>query len=963
MAETNGGVVVIKFKADTSELDAAKKNIGNFSKQQLAAERNELAKQRIELSKQRNLIADMNAQTKKYDAETKRIKVDNDKINQSVKNRLAAEKLNLQAQKQQNSMYKKINSSAGKLNTTIKAIGTQLLAFASIAAIANFAKACVSASSDVVEIENVVNNAFPNMTKQIDDWAENSVKQFGMAQSEAKKYASMFGMISRSAGLAEEDAFKLGTNLTALTADIGSMLNMKNEEVYTKLRSGVLSGETESIKQLGISMTETDVQAWLLSKGINDNYRQMTQAQKIAVRYNYVLEKSQLMQGDFAATQGTWANQSKQLSSNIKELQANLGTFLRTALLPLLTVLNKIIEAANNATIKFKEFLSTAFHINFDTSGISEGAEEIESGFGGIEESAEDAASAIKKTLGPLDQLNILGDKSGKTSGAGGGGSIMELGEVKSGDVGNDNNDGLNKKKEIFEQIAAKAREIRDAFKDGWDSTIDPTKWEKIGNSVQGIGNSLKDIFINKDVFAAADNFQIKLANSLGRISGNVTNVAGSIGYYTTESLNRALNDHKDEIQQTIIDVFDFQGKKAELVADFSDGISEVASVLEGEGAVRIGAAVDGIFISAGATATRLYERLSTDILAMFVEPLTENSDKIKENLDNIATTLAPVFESIEGFVTGAGQSLIDMYDEHIHPALMAISDFNSELAGFCQDMLKPFIDKYLKQISDWFVDFTNNKLTPLWNNIMDAIGKIADLIKPFLNFLLPILKILIGIIWAIISVILDILIPVIENIINVVTDVIDGIVTLIKGVIEIIEGIITGDFSKVIEGIVDIVGGVMESVAGVVDGVINTIIDAINNLFNTSFKHSNLVSWVKNLVSSLIGGDSKSESKSFSDSSTTHPVTSDSFARFANGGVFQPNNEILGILGDNKTEKEYALTESHLDMIARKTASILQSSGGGYSGTPNFNIQLAIDGDQLDARILNVTETNNFRG
>lgn len=1017
MAETQGGVVVIKFKADTTDLENAKKTISNFSKQELAAERNELARQRNELAKQRNEInainaatkakvaeirreeaitkrikadndalknkanerlavernrlaaqrngiaqqragiAALNAQTKKYDAETKRIKVDNDRINHAIKNRLAAEKLNLQAQKQQNSMYKKMHSSAGKLNTTIKAIGSQLLAFASIAAIANFAKACVTASSDVVEIQNVVDNAFPSMSKEIDDWAKNSVKQFGMAQSEAKKYASMFGLISRSAGLAEKDAYKLGTNLTALTADIGSMLNMKNEEVFTKLRSGVLSGETESIKQLGISMTETDVQAWLMSKGINENYRQMTQAQKIAVRYNYVLEKTKLMQGDFAATNGTWANQTKQLGANIKELQANLGTFLRTALLPLLQVLNKIIAAANNATIAFKNFLSKTFNIKFDNTGISEGTEAIEEGLGGVEESANDAAAAIKKTLGPLDQLNILGEKNSGSKTAGVGGAIMDLGDVKTEDTGED----LNQKNELLGKVAEKAKEIATSFKSGWNMDFDPTKWDRVKESLSGIKKTITEIATSDETKNALDDYANRMANSFGRISASVANIGGSIAVNLTEGMNRALANHKDEIQTTLVETLDLKARQGEITAKASEAVATIASTLESEGSIRITSALDGILISASSTVTRLYERLKTDILDMLVRPLADNAGKFKETFDTIQEYLAPMFESVENFVTETGQGLVDMYDQHFAPMFQAIGEFLSEMTSFYNDVLKIFVDKYLAQISEWFTDFTENKLKPLWANITEMFGEIADAIKNALPIIEPILKVIMGLIAAIVSLILDIVIPVIENVINVVTDVLDGIISMIKGVLEVINGLITGDFAKVIEGIVNIVGGVMETIAGIVDGVINTIVDSINNLFNTSFSHSNLVGFVKNLVNSIIGTvkggkESETSGKSSGKSSKVH--------HFADGGAFLPGHEVLGVLGDNKHEREYALTESHLDEIARRTASILQGGQPAQvAGVGNINLQIQMDGEWLDARILKVSETNDFRG
>ena len=67
-------------------------------------------------------------------------------------------------------------------------------------------------------------------------------------------------------------------------------------------------------------MTEVNLEAFRLSQGIETSYKNMTQAQKVQLRYNYVMEQTKLAQGDFLKTQGSWANQTRILSENFKEL-------------------------------------------------------------------------------------------------------------------------------------------------------------------------------------------------------------------------------------------------------------------------------------------------------------------------------------------------------------------------------------------------------------------------------------------------------------------------------------------------------------------------------------------------------------------------------------------------------------------------------------------------------------------
>ncbi len=1077
MAETQGGVVVIKFKADTTDLENAKKSISNFNKQTLAQERNELSKQRNELAKQRNelskqrnellqqrnainqinaatkqrlagirqeeaitkqvkvqndkinnitknniaaernkialekiglaqrknSIAAINAETKKYDAITKRIKVNNDAINQGFKNRLAYMKTNVQNLQMSLSSLTRIDRSTKSIGTSLKGITRQLLAFASIAAIVNFAKNCVTASSDVVEVENVVANAFPNMTKEINEWAENSVKQFGMSRKAAKEYASIYGLIARSAGLSESDAYTLGTNLTGLTADIGSMLNMKNEEVSTKLRSGVLSGETESIKQLGISMTETDVQAWLLTKGINEQYRTMSQAEKIQVRYNYVLEKTALMQGDFARNQNTWANQLKQFSANIEELQANLGNFLRTALLPILSTINKIISAVNSAIQIFQQFLSTAFGIKFDTTGISDGANEISNGLDNIADSAENAAKEVKKSLGPLDQLNILTDNSSASSSAKSSGvTDLGWGEVKGGNVVKDNLEEIEKiiariKEKLdftylfiqierfVKEIKAWIKAIKDAWKDAWEKDDTGTKFIQsvidLGTELLGLVNDISEAFRNmweagwgSKIFTSlldgATRVNTAMKEAIQSIRSALNSGSGHYGYAPKSTETKAYEAATGNVKENN----NFAGWRKD-AKDFEHQDQEFRELTWGEYiATQVYKVIDA-FIELKTTVLEwLFDKIENNNWQQTFDSWGDSLERIK----TIVNDIADVFRKDTGEKSGTLQFLLDHAIDIA--ALSLLFNVIVKIITVVGGLGKAFSATF---------GIISSGFSLLASGIQAIPGIVSGALSSIGGFITSIFE-QGGLFGGLFDT--SILIAAITELTTIIVKMVGGIWQQVKE--KGIEGLqdinfwlielpqkCVGPITKLFSDIVIfVIQGLGQVFSGLSDWWTKTVVPFWNNTIVKGFE--SVGNWISNFFSGIgdtIASFAESVGEKFtwlmnkikSVNSSISSATSKSSGgfgfnpfHFASGGVFQPNHEVLGILGDNKREKEYALTESHLDEIARRTASILQGGQPAQvAGVGNINLQIQMDGEWLDARILKVSETNDFRG
>lgn len=328
---------------------------------------------------------------------------------------------------------KELQKLQGQFNGFSKTLGAGLkIAAAStiLKGLVNFGKESLQVASDLQEVQNVVDVTFGSMSKEVDNFASNALKQFGLSELSAKKFTSTMGAMLKSSGLSGAQAKDMSIEVAKLTADMASFYNLDHEETFTKIQAG-LSGETEPLKRLGINMNVANMEAYAMSQGINKAWREMSQAEQTMLRYNYLLSVTGDAQGDFARTSGSWANQVKLLKEQWKEFMGLIGQALTKILLPIVKALNIMLEALINIAkeigkiytmITGKEVAVESNNSIADTaSDAAEGEEDLADGIG-------KAASAAKKALAPFDELNVL---QSNLSGIGSG--FSELGNLDGG--------------------------------------------------------------------------------------------------------------------------------------------------------------------------------------------------------------------------------------------------------------------------------------------------------------------------------------------------------------------------------------------------------------------------------------------------------------------------------------------------------------------------------------------------
>lgn len=216
-----------------------------------------------------------------------------------------------------------VSSKMGKVSKSFEDAGKKLSLSLTVP-ITALSTLSIKAASDLNETMNKVEVAFGDNADSVKAWGDTTIKQFGIAKGTALDMASLFGDMATGMGMNTSEASKLSTNLTGLAGDLASFKNISIDVAKTAL-AGVFTGETESLKQLGIIMTQTNLEQFAQSKGIKKSMDDMSQAELIQLRYAYVTEMSKNAVGDFARTSDSTANQTRIVGETFKELSADLG--------------------------------------------------------------------------------------------------------------------------------------------------------------------------------------------------------------------------------------------------------------------------------------------------------------------------------------------------------------------------------------------------------------------------------------------------------------------------------------------------------------------------------------------------------------------------------------------------------------------------------------------------------------
>lgn len=420
-------------------------------------------------------------------------------------------------------------------------------------------KQAINMASDLEEVQNVVDVSFGSMADEVEAFANTAVRSYGMSALTAKRMASTFMAMSNGMDIAQEAGKNMSLQLTALAGDMASFYNVGQDIAQTALNS-IFTGETESLKKFGIVLTETNLEAFALSQGIKKSYQAMSQAEKVALRYNYVLNATKNAQGDFARTSGSWANQIRLLKEQWTQFLGILGSGLIKILTPMVKALNQmlasLISIGNAITKVFGGKTTNNMSTTIKDSASSAG--DLDAGLGDANESAK----KLSRTIAGFDELNVLNPKEEeKKPDSGNTGSDIGAGNIADFKIDETQTEGV---KTRLEQFVKDCQEILSK----WQSTIPKLEinfdTEKAKNNLQNIGKNLLDTIAGWGSFIITIGIDIANDLDIGRLGNDIlglveafTELASSITGAVVPALENFYNIGLSPLVQAIGNVAD----------------------------------------------------------------------------------------------------------------------------------------------------------------------------------------------------------------------------------------------------------------------------------------------------------------------------------------------------------------------------------------------------------------------
>lgn len=299
----------------------------------------------------------------------------------------------------------------------------------SLKAIADYLGNAVAKFNDFYEAANMFGVSMGDMTNEASGFIDKMEQLLGIDPSEAMNAMANIYSMTKSFGLAKEQAYTLSKSLTQLGYDLSSLKNIPISEAFTKIRSA-MAGELEPMLQLGVDISQARLQQELLALGFNKQVSTLSQADKATLRYIAILKQTTDAQGDFARTLSSPANMIRVLKAQLSGLARDIGSLLYPALKSILPPLIAAVELIR----EFVQWVAKLMGVKVVFTGFTKSADSV----GGIGDAMDDTADSTKKAAKALkdytmgfDELNIIDPTQGSSgSGAGAGAAGNLLGDV-----------------------------------------------------------------------------------------------------------------------------------------------------------------------------------------------------------------------------------------------------------------------------------------------------------------------------------------------------------------------------------------------------------------------------------------------------------------------------------------------------------------------------------------------------
>lgn len=737
----------------------------------------------------------------------------------------------------------------------------------------DFGKQCIELGSDLSEVQNVVDVTFKTMSKQIDSFAQNAVINFGLSEAMAKRFSGTFGAMAKAFGFSEKSAYEMSTTLAGLAGDVASFYNISQDEAYTKLKA-VFTGETEVLKDLGIVMTQSALDSYALANGFDKTTQKMSEAEKVALRYQFVQEQLTLASGDFLRTSDGWANQVRVLQLQFDSLKATIGQGLINVLSPVLKLINSLIGRLMSLANAFKAFTElltrkkSSGAATTDAGVVAEEAKQAETVLDGMTGAAKKAKKATLSGTS-IDELNVISPASGSSgSGTDAGNEVPELGTEY--DFGNlaEGETELDKLDTKFQAVIQKIKELAGLFKLGFSNGFKDTKaLDNISKSIENIKKNLAALFTDNRVLSSAEKFGNLVVYNLGKNIGAIASIGLTIADNLVGGFDKFLEQNSSYIKDRLVKTFDAQSDITIQWGKTFSCLADIFTIFSNTDGKQITADIIGIFSGIGFGIIEILSRELANISYVITQPFIDNKNKLKTALENTLAPISNVTTSIREFITNTFKKISETYDTYIEPAVEKFKNGWSNIFSGALDAYNTYLAPVIDWISERFSALVTEYVQPLMNSFLELWGACTNAIATFWEFISPFVAWFVEAFIAIFASKLEWLWTKFEFIFSLISSILQGFIEVLTGVINFIVAVFTGNWNAAWEAIKSVFSSIWEMIKNIVNAAINfvqniikTVLDTISRIISVildGIKTTFSTIWeaIKNVITTILTG------------------------------------------------------------------------------------------------------------
>lgn len=878
-----------------------------------------------------------------------------------------------------------IKQSFNGLGGAVKKIGLLIGGAFAVGKLAQFGKECVELGSDLTEVQNVVDVTFTTMSDKVNEFAKNAMTSAGLSETMAKRYVGTFGAMSKSFGFSEAQAYDMSTALTQLTGDVASFYNISQDLAYIKLKS-VFTGETETLKDLGVVMSQSALDQYALANGYGKTTSEMTEQEKVALRLAFVQKQLSAASGDFIRTSDSWANQVRVMQLQLQSLKATVGQGLINIFTPILKVINVLLGKLATLANAFKSFteLITGKKSSGQTSGSgagltgdASGVQDTADAYGqaadnaskladsteDVADATKDAAKAANGYLSPLDEINRYSTQntsstaskvpsSGTGSGGSPGGLAGAVGSVDYGKVA-EGETALDKISKSAEKLAKLLKKLWKPFQDAWKkegkNTISAAQiaLSGIAKLAKSVGRSLVEVWTNGT--------GTTMLTTMLRIAQNVLKTIGNIasGFADAWNKNNVGTQIIQNIANALVVVMQFIERIAADTATWAANLDFYPLL---ESISNLTSAFVPILESIGNVLEWIYNNIVLPMLKWVIEV---GLPTVINLVSKVATFLADHQSIVEAF----GAALIGAFAA-------------AKIAGLASIIIKNVSG--IAMAAKGLISLMTGT-----GGIMGGIKAIATAIGPGGVFVLAVgaciaigvllyknwdkIKEMAGKVWDWIS---NKTRRFVEDIGNKLRGLATKMTTIwgnikasahqkwnaiwstVSGFAERIKNAIVDKFTSVKNTVVDVFNGMRDAIRSVLNNIISVVNGAISKVNGVVSAIESAFSFGPWKVPTPFG------SKTIGFKATFPRVPTVPY--LAKGAVIPPRSEFLAVLGDQKQGNNIETPEALLRKIVREETAGRQAGGGSWQFTAQINRRTLFDEMIKEAQMRRDTSGKN---